>query len=48
MEKTKSHKEIILTGLVTEQFVHLDCRRAMGSCGGKHERVEDKDFARLG
>ena len=37
--------DIIRTGLVSEQFVDLDRRRALGSSGGQHERVKDKATA---
>ena len=36
---------IIRAGLVTQQFVHLGRRRALGSSGGQHEWMEDRDTA---
>ena len=37
--------DIIRSGLVSEQLVDLDRRRALGSSGGQHERVEDRGGA---
>ena len=37
--------DIIRSGLVSEQLVDLDRRRALGSSGGQHERVEDRSGA---
>ena len=37
--------DIIRTGLVSEQLVEIDRRRALGSSGGQHERVEDRGGA---
>ena len=37
--------DIIRAGLVSEQFVDLDRRRALGSSGGHRERVKDRDGA---